>query len=335
MKKVLVTGGAGFIGAHLVEKLINQKYKVMIVDNLKTIGGIPYVNPKCIFIKGDILQKKILKKIEKWRPQIIFHLAAQSAGESAYDNPKYDYLTNGYGTYLISLLAKKIKVELFIYTSSVAVYGSSKNKIDENSRINPDSIYGVSKYIGEMFIRQILYSTKVRTVIFRIFNTFGPGENLNFLKKGMVSIYSSYLWKNKPILVKGSLNRFRNFNYIDDCINILLQSMTNKNLNKNEIFNLTSSKLIKIKDLIELILNINNKKNHKVIVTSETKGDSFGYNGSNIYLKKKFNNYNFLTLKNSLIKYFKWIRKLPINKDLKKYHPLKRIQMKNILNENN
>jgi UDP-glucose 4-epimerase len=325
MKKVLVTGGAGFIGAHLVEKLIIQKYKVMVVDNLKTIGGIPYVNPKCIFIKGDILQKKILKKIEKWRPQIIFHLAAQSAGESAYDNPKYDYLTNGYGTYLISLLAKKIKVELFIYTSSVAVYGSSKNKIDENSRINPDSIYGVSKYIGEMFIRQILYSTKVRTVIFRIFNTFGPGENLNFLKKGMVSIYSSYLWKNKPILVKGSLSRFRNFNYIDDCINILLQSIINKNLSKNEIFNLTSSKLIKIKDLIELILNINNKKNHKVIVKSETKGDSFGYNGSNSYLKKKFNNYNFLTLKNSLIKYFKWIEKLPINKDLKKCHPLKRM----------
>jgi UDP-glucose 4-epimerase len=323
MKKILVTGGAGFIGAHLVERLINLKYKVMVVDNLKTIGGIPYINPKCLFIKGNILENKTLKKIEKWKPKIIFHLAAQSGGESAYDDPKYDYLTNGYGTYLISLLSKKIKVELFVYTSSVAVYGSSSNKIFENSSLDPQSIYGISKYIGEMFIRQILYPTNIRTVIFRLFNTFGPGENLNFLKKGMVSIYASYLWRNKPIIVKGSLSRFRNFNYIDDCINVLLKSIDNKNLNKNEIFNLTSSKLIKIKDLIKLMLNINNNKNHKIVVESQTKGDSFGYNGSNAYLKKKFNNYNFLTIKNSLIKYFKWINKLPINKDLKKYHPLK------------
>jgi len=322
MKKILVTGGAGFIGSHLVERLINLKYKVMVVDNLKTIGGIPYINPKCFFIKGNILENKTLKKIEKWKPKIIFHLAAQSGGESAYDDPKYDYLTNGYGTYLISLLSKKIKVELLVYTSSVAVYGSSRNKIFENSTINPQSIYGISKYVGEMFIRQILYSTNIRTVIFRLFNTFGPGENLNFLKKGMVSIYASYLWKNKPITVKGSLSRFRNFNYIDDCVNILLKSIDNKNFNKNETFNLTSSKLIKIKDLIKLMLNINNKKNHKIIIKSETKGDSFGYNGSNAYLKKKFNNYNFLTIKNSLIKYFKWINKIPVNKNLKKYHPL-------------
>jgi nucleoside-diphosphate-sugar epimerase len=138
----------------------------------------------------------------------------------------------------------------------------------------------------------------------------------------MVSIYASYLWRNKPILVKGSLRRFRNFNYIDDCINIFLKSIHNKNLYKNEVFNLTSSKLIKIKNLIKIMLNLNNKKNYKIIVKPQTKGDSFGYNGSNFYLKKKFNNYNFMTLKDSLIQYFKWINKIPVSKDLKKYHPL-------------
>ena len=115
MKKILVTGGAGFIGAHLVQKLIDKKFKVMVVDNLKTIGGIPYVNPKSYFLKGDILDEKILKKIKKWRPHIIYHLAAQSGGESAYDNPKFDYLTNGYGTYLLSKIAKKVNVKHFIY----------------------------------------------------------------------------------------------------------------------------------------------------------------------------------------------------------------------------
>ena len=74
MKKVLVTGGSGFIGAHLVQKLLNNNYKVMVVDNLKTIGGIIYINPKSKFVKGDILDPKVLKKIENWKPKIIYHL---------------------------------------------------------------------------------------------------------------------------------------------------------------------------------------------------------------------------------------------------------------------
>ena len=95
----------------------------------------------------------------------------------------------------IALLAKNINCKYFIYSSSVAVYGSNNSKITEKSKINPDSIYGISKYAGEMFVKQILKNTDVKVRIFRIFNTFGPGENLNNLKKGMVSIYLSYLWK--------------------------------------------------------------------------------------------------------------------------------------------
>ena len=81
-----------------------------------------------------------------------------------------------------------------------------------------------------------------------MFNTFGPGENLNFLKKGMVSIYCSYVWRNKPIIVKGSLNRIRNYQYIDDVVNILFLSLKNKKLKKNEILNLTTGKAINKKD---------------------------------------------------------------------------------------
>ena len=128
MKKVLVTGGSGFIGAHLVQKLLNNNYKVMVVDNLKTIGGIIYINPKSKFVKGDILDPKVLKKIDNWKPKIIYHLAAQSASESAYENPKNDFLSNGYGTFLLSNVAKKIGIKQFIYSISVAVYGSNLKK---------------------------------------------------------------------------------------------------------------------------------------------------------------------------------------------------------------
>ena len=326
MKKILVTGGAGFIGAHITQKLINLGYKVLVVDNLSTVGGIPYINPKCKFIKGDITNATVIKKIENWRPNIIFHLAAQSGGESAYDNPKIDYLSNGYGTYMIAELAKKLKVKQLIYSSSVAVYGSKINEeINEKSSTNPDSIYGVSKFTGEMFIKQVLKKTKVKTVILRVFNTYGPGENLNFLKKGMISIYSYYLWRNKPIIVKGSLNRFRNFQYIDDVANIFVQTLRNKNLKKNEIINLTTGRITRIKDLLKILILENSKKKvkkSKIIIRKNTKGDSFGWNASNKYFRKIFPKFQFVSLKDGINKYFEWINKIPVKNDLKGYHPL-------------
>ena len=321
MKRVLVTGGAGFIGAHLVKKLIDNNFNVLIFDNLKTIGGIKFINPKCKFIKGDLTNPKDLEKVKKWKPKIIFHLAAQSGGESAYDNPKYDYLTNGFGTFNLCKLAKDLKVSNFIYTSTVPVYGSSqKKKINELSEIKPDSIYGVSKFAGEQFVEQILKNTKTKTTIFRVFNTYGPGENLDYMKKGMVSIYSSFVRLNKPIIVKGSLKRVRDITYIDDCVEILFKTLVNKRLKKNEIINLSSGNSITVEKLIKKILKVNNK-NLKIIKQKSTPGDSFRFHTSNKKIKKLFRNFKFTSLEVGLKKYFKWINSIPKGKKIINYHP--------------
>ena len=174
-----------------------------------------------------------------------------------------------------------------------------------------------------MFIKQVLYKTKIKTAIFRIFNTYGPGENLNFLRKGMVSIFCGYLWKKKPIIVKGSLNRFRDFNYIDDCTKILTNTIENKKLKKNELFNLSAGKSFTVKKLIFEILKIKKKKKYSIKIQKGTQGDSFGYHASNKYLRKKFDNYKFVSLKQGLKKYFNWINKIPNKKNLTNYHPLK------------
>ena len=118
--KILITGGAGFVGSHLTEKLVNLGHKVLVVDILKSQGGIPFINKKCKFIKGDISKISTLKKIKLWKPEIIYHLAAQSAVEPAYDDPKFDILTNTYGTFLICNLAKNLNIKKFIYTNSAA-----------------------------------------------------------------------------------------------------------------------------------------------------------------------------------------------------------------------
>lgn len=320
MSKILITGGAGFIGAHLANYL-KKKHKIMIVDNFAYKGGIPYVNKSHFFIKGSILNKKVLQKIENWKPDIIYHLAAQSGGEVAYDDPKKDFISNGFGTYLIANLAKKIKCKKFIYASTVAVYGSNNKVIKENTKIQPDSLYGISKFSGELFVKQILHNTNIKTYIFRVFNTYGPGENLNNLKKGMVSIYCSYVWRKKPIIIKGSINRFRNYTYIDDCVEILAKSLNNRKLKKFEIINLSSSKKIKVKNLIKQILKVNNIKKYKLKISKNTPGDSFGYHANNDYLRKKFPNFKFTPLDIGLKKYFDWINKLPKKTNLKNHHP--------------
>lgn len=172
-----------------------------------------------------------------------------------------------------------------------------------------------------MFINQELKKTKIKTTILRIFNTYGPGENLNFLKKGMVSIYCSYIWKKKPIVVKGALNRVRDVTFIDDVVNVLYETLSNKKLKKNEVINLSSGNSFTVKKLLKEILISCGKKDYKIITTKSTPGDSKIFHTSNRKLKKKYPNIIFTPIKIGLKKYFNWINKIPKNKNLKNFHP--------------
>ena len=322
MKNVLVTGGAGFIGSYLVKKLLQKNIKVTIVDNLKDVGGISYIHPKANFINADICDLNLYSKLKKLNIDTVYHLAAQSAGEPAYDDPKFDILANSYGTYLIAKFCKENKVNRLIYTSTVAVYGNTKKgAIDENSKIDPDSIYGVSKYSGEVFIRQTLKDSQTKFTIFRVFNTYGPGENLNFQKKGMVSIYIGYIWKKEPIFVKGSLERFRDFTYIDDNVEALL-SCHDKSISFNEVYNLSSGSKVYVKDLINTILSsFKLPLNYKIITLKKTPGDSFGFHSNPKKINRHLGWKPKVDLQKGLNKYFEWVRKVPIKKNLKNYHP--------------
>jgi UDP-glucose 4-epimerase len=322
MSHVLVTGGAGFIGAYLVKRLIDMKVRVTIIDNLQDVGGISYVHPKANFINADICDTSLYPQLKKLNIDTVYHLAAQSAGEPSYDDPKFDILTNSYGTYLIAKFCKDNNINRLIYTSTVAVYGNTVNGVlDENSKINPDSIYGVSKYSGEMFIKQMLHNSPTKYTIFRVFNTYGPGENLNFQKKGMVSIYIGYLWKNQSISVKGSFDRYRDFTFIDDNVDALISCHT-KTISFGEVYNLSSGKKTIVRDLIKSILiAFNLPSNYNVIELPNTPGDSFGFHSNPDKIKKHLNWEPKMELTNGLKEYYKWVNAIPVEDKLGSYHP--------------
>jgi UDP-glucose 4-epimerase len=322
MNHVLVTGGAGFIGAYLVKRLIEMKVRVTIVDNLQDVGGISYIHPEANFINSNICDISLYPQLEKLNIDTVYHLAAQSAGEPSYDDPKFDILTNSYGTYLVAKFCKDNNVSRLIYTSTVAVYGDNiKGILDENSKINPDSIYGVSKYSGELFIQQMLKNSQTKYTIFRVFNTYGPGENLNFQKKGMISIYISFLWKKQFIHVKGSLDRYRDFTFIDDNIDALI-SCHEKSISYGEVYNLSSGKKTLVKDLIKSILiSFNLPLDYKVVELPGTPGDSFGFHSNPDKIKSHLDWDPNIDLTDGLKEYHKWVNIVPVVDRLDNYHP--------------
>ena len=155
-----------------------------------------------------------------------------------------------------------------------------------------------------MFAKQILRKTNTKVIVFRVFNTYGPGENLNNLKKGMVSIFSSYVWKKNLSLLR-FFKRFRDLVFIDDCVEILTKSLKIRFKKNFEIFNLSTGENYTVKKIIENILNAAKKsKKYPVIISQGTKDDSFGFHTSSTKLKKHFKfrpKYNLKTgLKNIL-----------------------------------
>lgn len=273
-KKYLITGGAGFIGSHLSRRLLELGNKVYIIDNLLT-GLKENIPDGSVFIKGDISNPKDIKKIPDKDYDCLFHLAAQSSGELSHENPKIDLLTNAYGAILLLGFAQDKSIPRFIYSSSMAVYGDVlKNPVTENTHTNPKSFYGISKLASEHYLRN---TNGLDVTIFRLFSAYGPGQNLANMKQGMVSIYLSYLLKNRPIHVKGKKDRFRDFIYIDDVIDAFIRSIDDKKT-FGKTYNLGTGIKTTVEKLIDKMLQVFDKfdSNYKVIYKGGTPGDQYG-----------------------------------------------------------
>ena len=277
-----MTGGAGFIGSCLTKRLVQNGNKVTIIDNLST-GFESNIPNNVDFINGDCQDEKIYEGLNK-KFDAIYHLAGQSSGEISFDDPIYDLQTNTQSTLLLLKYSLDTGCNRFLYASSMSVYGDHPDfPIEENMICKPKSFYGVGKVASEYYMN-IYQKLGIITTSLRMFNVYGPGQNMDNLRQGMVSIFLAMAMNKKHIVVKGSTDRFRDFIYIDDIIDALIISENNPNA-FNKVFNLATG----IKTTVDTLLN-NLKEllpyDVSIEIKGNTPGDQFGIYGDIEEIKK-------------------------------------------------
>ncbi|MFH1522949.1 MAG: NAD-dependent epimerase/dehydratase family protein [Patescibacteria group bacterium] len=266
MSKILITGGAGFIGSHLVKKLIDQGHRIVIVDNLnkyydpqlkKDRLKIFLKNYKFDFYKIDIANYNELKQVyKKYKFNKIIHIAAQAGVRYSLDNPSIYEKSNILGTLNLLELCRHFKIKDFIFASSSSVYGSNeKLPFSENDRVdNPISIYAATKKSNEEMAFTYHHLFGLNCLGFRFFTVYGPwGRPDMALFK-----FTKNILDNKPIDVYNNGEMARDFTYIDDIVDGVISAI--EKCQGYEVFNLARGKSIKLLDFISEIENNLSKK---------------------------------------------------------------------------
>ncbi|MBA3612815.1 MAG: NAD-dependent epimerase/dehydratase family protein, partial [Nitrospirales bacterium] len=223
--KILVTGGAGFIGSHLVDRLIQEGNEVIVVDNLST-GKRKNVNKKAQFYKMDIQSKRIERVFRNERPLIVVHLAAQMSVRHSTEDPGFDAQVNILGTINVLEHAVKQGVRKVTFASSGGViYGEQEIfPAAESHRTEPLSPYGISKLAGEKYLAYYTNATGLRYVALRFANVYGPRQDSEG-EAGVVAIFSKQMLDGGQPIVNGTGKQTRDFVYVDDVVEAILVTM--------------------------------------------------------------------------------------------------------------
>lgn len=251
-KKILVTGGAGFMGSHLTDYLIEQGHKVFALDNLSR-GRREYVNPKAQFILGDLRSRKVcVKAVEN--VEIIYHLAAHAAEGQSVFTPIYTSKTNLIG--FLNLLTAAINkgIETFVFTSSMSVYGVQAElpMVEEHPR-QPEDPYGMAKAACEKLLEIYGELFDFNYVILRPHNVYGERQIMNNPYRNVVAIFMNRIMQGKSPIIYGDGEQKRAFTYISDCVPYIAKSAFIDEA-YCEIINIGSEEVVTINKLAEIVL---------------------------------------------------------------------------------
>lgn len=222
--KVLVTGGAGFIGSHLVDELIQQGYQVVVVDNLST-GRLENINPAATFYRVDICSPELEKIFEEERPELVNHQAAQTVIQKSMEDPAFDAQQNILGSLNLILQCLRFGVKKIVYVSSAGIYGEPKYRpVDESHPVNPMSYYGISKHTIEHYLHVFCLEHTLRYVVLRYSNVYGPRQNPKG-EAGVVAIFTRQMLQGERPTIFGKGDKTRDYVYVSDVVTANLLAM--------------------------------------------------------------------------------------------------------------
>ncbi|MDR2192684.1 MAG: NAD-dependent epimerase/dehydratase family protein [Endomicrobium sp.] len=249
--KVLITGGAGFIGSNIADLLIENKHNIVAVDNLSS-GKKENVNKKAAFYKADITDAKKLAAIfSKERPQAVIHNAAQIDVRKSVSDPHYDARINILGSINVLNECVKNKTKKIIFASSGGtIYGEcSKIAPDERSFPNPLSPYGIAKHSVENYIKFYSAIYGIKYSILRYSNVYGQRQDPHG-EAGVVAIFAGKMLKREDIFIFGDGKQTRDYVYVLDVANANLKALTKGD---NEIINIGTQRTISVNDLVKIM----------------------------------------------------------------------------------
>lgn len=275
LKKIVVTGGAGFIGSHLVDNLILKGYNVKVIDNLSQ-GLLENIkkhitNDKFEFIKEDIQNKEKINKALNGA-DVVIHLAAVVSVIRSIKEPELVNSVNVTGTLNVLNACVKQNVKRFIFASSAAVYGGNVNlPVKVECAVNPLSPYAASKAAGEAYCKAYFDSFGLETIILRFMNIYGTRRSTG-LYSGVMIKFAEAITKKEPLTIFGDGYQSRDFTYVNDVVNAIILAI-NKEDAKGETFNIGTGTPTTINELANKFIKITKNSNQKIMYTDPRKGE--------------------------------------------------------------
>lgn len=248
MAEILVTGGAGFIGSHIVDALIGMGKKVVVLDDLS--GGFEEnINPGAAFIRGSITNNKLVSSLfNERRIDYVFHLAAYAAEGLSHYIKRFNYQNNLLGSVNLINASVNHNVKCFVFTSSIAVYGENTCPMHEDMVPQPVDSYGIAKYAVEQELKISRDMFGLNYIIFRPHNVYGEKQNIGDKYRNVIGIFMNQIMMHKPMNIFGKGDQTRAFTYIKDVAPLMAQSINVKNA-YNQIFNIGADKQYSVNEL--------------------------------------------------------------------------------------
>jgi len=249
-ERVLITGGAGFIGGHLAHALVDEEFEVTCLDNL-SMGKRENVPVGAQFVEGDVRDRSLTERLAA-EADVVFHLAAVVAVRASVDRFYEDAENNIMGTLSMLDACKGSPVRKFLFASSMAVYGESTGLMAEDYPVHPISPYGIAKLAGEEYVRNICQTLGIDSVLLRYFNAYGTKQTFTPYV-GVITIFIKRLLAGKPITIFGTGEQIRDYVSVKDLVQASVLAVTKNTA--GETINVASGVVRTVNEIAQMLID--------------------------------------------------------------------------------